>query len=438
MEQITLFEDNKNQPLASRLRPRNLDEFVGQKHLVGEGKILRKLIENDNISSIIFWGNPGIGKTTLAQIIANKTNSKFIEFSAVTSGIKDIKEVMSQAESNRKFGQRTIVFVDEIHRFNKAQQDAFLPFVEKGSIILIGATTENPSFEINSALLSRCKVFVLKPLETEDLVTLLKRALTDERGFGNETINIDDEAIEVIAKFANGDARSALSTLEMVILNGDVNKNGDITVTKETLEQCISKKSLLYDKNGEEHYNIISALHKSMRNSDPDAAVYWLARMLEAGEDPIYIARRVTRFASEDVGLADPHALEIAVAAYHACHFIGMPECSVHLTQAVVYMSMAPKSNSMDVAYLRAKQDALQSIAEPVPLQIRNAPTKLMKELNYGKGYIYAHDTEEKLSSMQCLPDSLVGKEYYIPTEQGLEAKYKTKLEQIKQWKKEH
>ena len=438
MEQITLFEDNKNQPLASRLRPRNLDEFVGQQHLVGEGKVLRRLIENDNISSIIFWGNPGIGKTTLAQIIANKTNSKFIEFSAVTSGIKDIKEVMSQAESNRKFGQRTIVFVDEIHRFNKAQQDAFLPFVEKGSIILIGATTENPSFEINSALLSRCKVFVFKPLETEDLITLLKRALTDERGFGNETINIDDDAIEVIAKFANGDARSALSTLEMVILNGDVDKNGDITVTKETLEQCVSKKSLLYDKNGEEHYNIISALHKSMRNSDPDAAVYWLARMLEAGEDPIYIARRVTRFASEDVGLADPHALEIAVAAYHACHFIGMPECSVHLTQAVVYMAMAPKSNSMEIAYLKAKQDAQNNFAEPVPLQIRNAPTKLMKDLNYGKGYIYAHDTEEKLSSMQCLPDSLVGREYYIPTEQGLEAKYKTKLEQIKAWKKEH
>ena len=438
MEQITLFEDNKNQPLASRLRPRNLDEFVGQKHLVGEGKVLRKLIENDNISSIIFWGNPGIGKTTLAQIIANKTNSKFIEFSAVTSGIKDIKEVMSLAENNRKLGQRTIVFVDEIHRFNKAQQDAFLPFVEKGSIILIGATTENPSFEINSALLSRCKVFVFKPLETDDLVTLLKRAIKDERGFGTEVVNIDDEAIEIIAKFANGDARTALSTLEMVVLNGDVNKNGDITVTKETLEQCISRKSLLYDKNGEEHYNIISALHKSMRNSDPDAAVYWLARMLEAGEDPIYIARRVTRFASEDVGLADPHALEIAVAAYHACHFIGMPECSVNLTQAVIYMSMAPKSNAMDVAYLMAKQDALNSLAEPVPLQIRNAPTKLMKELNYGKGYVYAHDTEEKLSSMQCLPDSLAGKEYYKPTEQGLEAKYKTKLEQIKNWKKEH
>lgn len=435
MEQKSLFENNTNQPLASRLRPRNLDEFVGQRHLIGEGKILRKLIETDNVSSIIFWGNPGIGKTTLAQIIANKTNCEFINFSAVTSGIKDIKAVMEQAESNRKLGQKTILFVDEIHRFNKAQQDAFLPYVEKGSIILIGATTENPSFEINSALLSRCKVFVFKPLETEDLVTLLKRAITDERGFGNENINIDNEFLTIIAEFANGDARSALSTLEMVILNGDVDKNGNITVTKETLEQCISKKSLLYDKNGEEHYNIISALHKSMRNSDPDAAVYWLARMLEAGEDPLYIARRVTRFASEDIGLADPHALEIAVAAYQACHFIGMPECTVHLTEAVIYMSMAPKSNAMDVAYMLARKDAKEHIAEPVPLQIRNAPTKLMKELNYGKGYKYAHDYEEKITDMQCLPDSLKGREYYKPTEQGLETKYKTKLQQIKDWK---
>ena len=436
MEQKSLFEDNKNQPLASRLRPRNLDEFVGQTHLIGEGKILRKLIENDNISSIIFWGNPGIGKTTLAQIIANKTNSEFIEFSAVTSGIKDIKVVMAQAEENRKLGQKTIVFVDEIHRFNKAQQDAFLPFVEKGSIILIGATTENPSFEINSALLSRCKVFVFKPLETQDLVTLLNRAITDERGFGKDKVNISEEALNIIAKFANGDARTALSTLEMVILNGDVSDDGTITVTQETLEQCISKKSLLYDKNGEEHYNIISALHKSMRNSDPDAAVYWLARMLEAGEDPLYIARRVTRFASEDVGLADPHALQIAVAAYQACHFIGMPECSVHLTEAVIYMSMAPKSNAMEIAYNLARNDAKDSIAEPVPLHIRNAPTKLMRELDYGKGYQYAHDYEEKMTSMQCLPDSLVGKEYFMPTEQGLEVKYKTKLEQIKNWKK--
>ena len=438
MEQKSLFEDDTNQPLASRLRPRNLDEFVGQKHLIGEGRVLRKLIESDKISSIIFWGNPGIGKTTLAQIIANKTHSEFINFSAVTSGIKEIKAVMAQAENNRKLGQKTIVFVDEIHRFNKAQQDAFLPYVEKGSIILIGATTENPSFEINSALLSRCKVFVFKPLETGDLVTLLKRAISNERGFGNEKINIEDDFIKIIAEFANGDARTALSTLEMVILNGDVDGNGEITITKETLEQCISKKSLLYDKNGEEHYNIISALHKSMRNSDPDAAVYWLARMLEAGEDPLYVARRITRFASEDIGLADPHALEIAVAAYHACHFIGMPECTVHLTEAVIYMSMAPKSNAMDVAYMLARRDAKEHIAEPVPLQIRNAPTKLMKELDYGKGYKYAHDYEEKMTSMQCLPDSLVGKEYYKPTEQGMEIKYKAKLEQIKEWKRTH
>jgi len=438
MEQKSLFENENNQPLASRLRPQNLDEFVGQEHLIGEGKILRKLIESDNISSIIFWGNPGIGKTTLARIIANKTNSEFVDFSAVTSGIKEIKAVMAQAENNRKFGQKTIVFVDEIHRFNKAQQDAFLPFVEKGSIILIGATTENPSFEINSALLSRCKVFVFQPIETEDLVKLLKRAITDKRGFGDEKIIIKDDMLNVIAKFANGDARSALTTLEMVILNANRTDDGTITVNEEILEQCISKKSLLYDKTGEEHYNIISALHKSMRNSDPDAAVYWLARMLEAGEDPLYVARRITRFASEDIGLADPKALEIAVSAYQACHFIGMPECSVHLTEAVIYMSLAPKSNALYIAYETAKKDAIKQIAEPVPLQIRNAPTKLMKELNYGKDYKYAHDTEEKLTNMQCLPDSLKDRTYYHPAEQGLEAKYKNKLEQIKAWKKTH
>lgn len=438
MEQKSLFENEVNQPLASRLRPRDLDEFVGQTHLIGEGKILRRLIENDNITSLIFWGPPGVGKTTLASIIANKTHSTFINFSAVTSGIKEIKEVMANSEQARKMGERTIVFVDEIHRFNKAQQDAFLPFVEKGSIILIGATTENPSFEVNGALLSRCKVFVLQGLKTDDLVTLLKRAITDERGFGKQKINISENHLEIIAKFANGDARNALSTLEMVILNGNVSENGEITVTDETLEQCISKKSLLYDKSGEEHYNIISALHKSMRNSDPDAAVYWLARMLEAGEDPLYVARRIIRFASEDVGLADPRALEQAVAAYQACHFIGMPECTVNLTQAVVYMSLAPKSNAMELAYNTAKIDAIREIAEPVPLVIRNAPTKLMKELNYGKGYQYAHDTKEKLTNMQCLPDSLAGKVYYNPTEQGLEAKYKDKLEKIKEWKRTH
>lgn len=436
MEQKTFFDREKEQPIAERLRPRNLDEFVGQTHLLGKGKVLRNLIENDKIGSMIFWGPPGVGKTTLARIIAHKTQAAFIDFSAVTSGIKDIKIVMEQAEKNRKFGEKTILFVDEIHRFNKAQQDAFLPYVEKGSIILIGATTENPSFEVNGALLSRCKVFVLQTLKPEDLAALLKRAITDERGFKNMNVEISDDCIDLIANFANGDARSALSTLEMAVLNG-LTEDGKTVVTKETVEQCTSKKSLLYDKKGEEHYNLISALHKSMRNSDPDAAVYWLARMLEAGEDPIYVARRVTRFASEDVGLADPRALEIAVAAYQSCHLIGMPECSVHLTEAVVYMSLAPKSNAMEVAYMLAKKDATEQLAEPVPLVIRNAPTKLMKELDYGKGYKYAHDYAEKMTDMQCLPDSLVGKEYYIPTEEGLEVKFKERLQGIKEWKKE-
>ncbi len=436
-EQTSIFDDNTSEPLASRLRPNTLEEYVGQKHLIGEGKILRKLIENDKIPSMIFWGPPGVGKTTLARIIAKTTKSSFIDFSAVTSGIKEIKEVMQEAESNRKYGEKTIVFIDEIHRFNKAQQDAFLPFVEKGSVVLIGATTENPSFEINSALLSRAKVFVLQALSEEDIATLLKNAITDPRGFGNESIEISDEIIHVIANFANGDARGALSTLEMVILNGDY--DGKTTkVTMDTVIECTSKKSLLYDKKGEEHYNLISALHKSMRNSDPDASIYWLARMLEAGEDPLYIARRVTRFASEDVGLADPRALEIAVAAYQACHFIGMPECSVHLTEAVVYMAMAPKSNALYTAYLDAKEDALKQISEPVPLNLRNAPTKLMKELEYGKGYKYAHDSENKITNMQCLPDSLQEVEYYHPTEQGIESKYKERLKNIKEWKQKH
>ena len=437
MEQAGIFDDLVSQPLAARLRPEAIEEYVGQEHLLGRGRVLRRMIEQDRISSMIFWGPPGVGKTTLAQIIARMTQSAFINFSAVTSGIKEIRVVMEKAEKNRQIGQRTIVFVDEIHRFNKAQQDAFLPFVEKGSIILIGATTENPSFEVNGALLSRCRVFVLQPLSADDLTEMLHHALQSPRGFGGQKIEIAEDLLRLIANFANGDARSALSTLEMVVLNGDL-KDDTVVVTKEILEQCISKKSLLYDKNGEEHYNLISALHKSMRNSDPDAAVYWLARMLEAGEDPLYVARRVTRFASEDVGMADPRALEIAVAAYQACHFIGMPECTVHLTEAVVYMSLAPKSNAMEVAYNTARVDALNMIAEPVPLVIRNAPTKLMKNLNYGKGYQYAHDTEDKLTNMQCLPDSLLGRTYYQPTEEGFEARYKERLQQIKEWKRKH
>ncbi len=437
MSEPSLFSSTIPQPLAARLRPETLDEYVGQTHLVGKNGILRRLIENDSISSMILWGPPGVGKTTLAQIIAHTTRSRFIEFSAVTSGIKEIREVMKQADTSSQYGQRTIVFVDEIHRFNKAQQDAFLPFVEKGSIILIGATTENPSFEINSALLSRCKVFVLKALTAEDIQSLLKRALISPKGFGGQRIVIADDLLAAIAEFANGDARTALSTLEMAVLNGE-EVNGTTTVTKEIVEQCTSRKSLLYDKHGEEHYNLISALHKSMRNSDPDAAVYWLARMLESGEDPIYIARRVTRFAAEDVGLADPRALEIAVAAFTACRLIGVPECNVHLTEAVIYMALAPKSNAMEAAYLTARKDALEHLAEPVPLVIRNAPTSLMKDIGYGKGYQYAHDYKDKLTTMQCLPDSLKDKTYYHPTEQGVEGRFKQRLEYIKEWKRKH
>lgn len=443
MIQPTLFDETDGRgdataPLAARMRPETLEEFAGQQHLLGKGKLLRRLIEQDAISSMIFWGPPGVGKTTLAQIIAKRTKSHFINFSAVTSGVKEIRQVMEQAEQDRHFGVRTIVFVDEIHRFNKAQQDAFLPYVEKGSIILIGATTENPSFEVNSALLSRCKVFVLHALGEEDVMALLTRALHDPRGFGNQVIDMPEELLRAIAVFSGGDARTALLTLEMVVLNGDVDENGHIRVTEDTVVQCTSRKSLLYDKKGDGHYDLISALHKSMRNSDPDAAVYWLARMLESGEDPLYVARRVVRFASEDIGLADSRALETAVAAYQACHFLGMPECSVHLTQAVVYMAMAPKSNALYKAYTAAKRDAQEQMDAPVPMQIRNAPTALMDSLGYGKGYVYAHDTEEKLSAMDCLPDSLLGRQYYQPTQQGNEARYATRLQEIRDWKEQH
>ncbi len=438
MKQLSLFDEReKNAPLASRLRPDTLEDYVGQKHLVGEGKLLRQLIEKDQISSMIFWGPPGVGKTTLARFIAEKTRAEFVEFSAVTSGIKEIKEVMAQAESNRKMGIRTLLFADEIHRFNKAQQDAFLPYVENGSIILIGATTENPSFEMNSALLSRCKVFILKALEEDELKELLERALKSKTGLGNMQIAIEDSHLSAIARFANGDARTALNTLEMAVFNGRMNEDAVLCVDDEVLAQCMSRRSLLYDKNGEEHYNLISALHKSMRNSDPDAAVYWMCRMLDGGEDPLYIARRLVRFASEDVGMADSHALQVAVAAYQACHFLGMPECDVNLAHAVVYLAMAPKSNALYRACEDCKADVKELPAEPVPLQIRNAPTGLMRELNYGKDYIYAHDTEEKMAKMQCLPDALADRRYYRPTDQGQEEQIRQRLEEILRWKRE-
>ena len=383
---------------------------------------------------MIFYGPPGTGKTTLAKVIANTTSSRFCQINATVAGKKDMEDIVKEAkDALGMYGKKTILFVDEIHRFNKSQQDYLLPFVEDGTVTLIGATTENPCFEINAALLSRCRVFVLQPLSTDDLTELLHHALKSSRGLGYLNVEIGEELIAAIAAFANGDARTALNVLEMAVTNGTITPEKTI-VTRDILEQCISKKSLLYDKNGEEHYNLISALHKSMRNSDPDAAVYWLARMLEAGEDPLYIARRLIRFATEDIGLADNNALTLAVSVYQACHFLGMPECNIHLTHAVVYLSLAPRSNSVYMAYEHAKKDALNMLSEPVPLVIRNAPTGLMKELDYGKGYVYAHDTKEKIARMECLPESLKGTRYYIPGEAGEEKKQAERLKEVQRF----
>jgi putative ATPase len=440
-------------PLADRMRPRTLEEYVGQEHLIGPGKPLRVQIERDDTGSLIFWGPPGTGKTTLAKIMANMTRAEFIEFSAVLVGIKEIKQVMADAERAKQYGTRTIVFIDEIHRFNKAQQDAFLPHVEKGNIRLIGATTENPSFEINSALLSRCRVYVLQPLTEDQIVALLRRALGDrERGLGEMNVSASDDVLKKIASYTSGDARSAYNVLEVAaglaadpLLAKDARpfdsaqgKNGAPTeeihreITDDIVRDALQKRILLYDKTGEEHYNLISALHKSVRNSDPDAALYWLGRMLEAGEDPLYVARRVVRMAVEDIGLADPNALSLCMAARDAVDFIGMPEGNLALAQAVVYLSVAPKSNALYTAYGEVQQDIEQTAADPVPLHLRNAPTSLMKGLGYGQGYKYAHDAEGKIANMECLPDNLRGREYYKPTNEGIEKRIRERMEQIK------
>ena len=426
---------DRTRPLADRMRPRSFDEFVGQEHLVGPGKPLRTQIERDDLGSLIFWGPPGTGKTTLAQIIARMTKAEFIEFSAVLAGIKEIKQVMAEAERARQYGTRTIVFIDEIHRFNKAQQDAFLPHVEKGNIRLIGATTENPSFEIISALLSRSRVYVLKPLTEEQIVILLKRALEDEeRGLGTLKLRASDDALAKIAAYSSGDARSAYNALEVAasLARGQSGEAAEAEITDAIVQDALQKRTLLYDKSGEEHYNLISALHKSVRNSDADASLYWLGRMLEAGEDPLYIARRVVRMAVEDIGLADPNALSLCMAARDAVDFLGMPEGNLALAQAVVYLALAPKSNALYTAYGAVQADVEQTAAEPVPLHLRNAPTGLMKGLGYGEGYQYAHDLEEKIADMQCLPDNLAGRVYYHPTNECVEKRIRERIEEIK------
>ncbi|MDR3763607.1 MAG: replication-associated recombination protein A [Acidobacteriota bacterium] len=426
---------DRTRPLADRMRPRDLDEFMGQEHILGPGKPLRVQIERDDIGSILFWGPPGVGKTTLAKIIAHRTKAEFVEFSAVMSGIKEIKQVMVEAERARQYGTRTIVFIDEIHRFNRAQQDAFLPHVERGNIRLIGATTENPSFEVNSALLSRSRVYTLNPLSEEQLVSLMQRALEDdERGLGTLKLTAQPEALARLAAYSSGDARAAYNVLEVAATLAVEAAGGASggTITKEMVEDALQRRVLRYDKAGEEHYNLISALHKSVRNSDPDATLYWLVRMLEGGEDPLYLARRIVRMAIEDISLADPHALEIANAAKDAVDFLGMPEGGLALAHAAVYLAIAPKSNALYKAYGAVKRDVEETAADPVPLHLRNAPTKLMKELGYGDGYKYAHDFEEKVTDMQCLPDNLKDRRWYYPTEEGVEKRIKERLAQLK------